>query len=163
MEICAYHESGHAVVALLHGAAVESISIDPDWDDGPRREGDVEVHWPRDVSGHEIALRSIDVALAGPVAELIYTGDIDGKKMVHPATVPEWSQDWSLASQLARQLFKSPHQREQAISRSLSQLYKFLNDDRAWQAVAALSDELLAHERLEREEIYDVVSRWLSL
>ncbi len=40
IESSAYHEAGHALVGVLSGARVVSVTIDPDWDDGPRRYGD---------------------------------------------------------------------------------------------------------------------------
>lgn len=156
MEICAYHESGHAVMAILHKATVNSVSIAPDWDEGPRREGEVEIHWPTNLDPRTICHASIEVALAGPVAEMIYTGD-----PFHPALVQEWSGDWSVAWELAGQRLVAKARRMLELEMLTRKIYQTLSDDRLWQAIAALSDELLAHEILEQEEIYEAVSRWL--
>ncbi|MCA9079144.1 MAG: hypothetical protein KDA58_01245, partial [Planctomycetaceae bacterium] len=75
-ELVAYHEAGHAYVALQLGARVLSLTIDPDWDDGPQRYGDTEIAWDTDeLTDEEFRHHSILVALAGPVAEMIHTGD----------------------------------------------------------------------------------------
>lgn len=39
-EITAYHEAGHARMALLVGAEIHCVTIEPDKDDGPDRRGD---------------------------------------------------------------------------------------------------------------------------
>ena len=44
-EVTAWHEAGHAFVAVYLGGQVESVSIDPDWDDGPKRFGDTTIRW----------------------------------------------------------------------------------------------------------------------
>ncbi|MBL4885414.1 MAG: hypothetical protein JKY95_12875, partial [Planctomycetaceae bacterium] len=65
----------------------------PDWDDGPERFGDTRICWPvDDFSDKELQEKMILVALAGPVAEMIHTGD-----PYHPALVKEWSSDWAQA------------------------------------------------------------------
>ena len=42
------------------------------------------------------------------------------------------------------------------------QLYGLLNRDENWAALAAIVDHLLAHERLEGEEIDEIMSTWLG-
>ena len=76
MEITAYHESGHALMAVHVGAEVHSVTVDPDWDDGPQRLGDTQIFWNTGgLSEREYCEKRILVALAGPVAEMLYTGD----------------------------------------------------------------------------------------
>ena len=41
----AYHEAGHSVVAAWLGAEVVSVTLEPDRDDGPRRDGDAAIRW----------------------------------------------------------------------------------------------------------------------
>ena len=47
-EITAYHEAGHAFVALQLGARVLSMTVDPEADDDLPRHGDTEIGWPQD-------------------------------------------------------------------------------------------------------------------
>ncbi len=46
LETSAYHEAGHAFMAAYVGTRVRSVTIEPDWDDGPERYADIRVGWP---------------------------------------------------------------------------------------------------------------------
>lgn len=155
-EVCAYHEAGHAAWAVLRGGRIASISIDPEWEDGPRQDGIVEVHWPRSMPASEVARAGIEVSLAGPVAEMIYSGD-----PFHPAIMPEWSGDWQTAWSLADSLWNDQQVRLRKLEAVTRFLYEQLSDDSLWQAIAALSDELLAHEHMEYDEVHEALLRWL--
>lgn len=75
-ELNAYHEAGHALMAILLGGEVRSVTIEPDNDDGPDRQGDTQVLWRRSrMSEKQFAETAIQVSLAGPVAEMIYSGE----------------------------------------------------------------------------------------
>lgn len=90
IELIAYHEAGHALVAYLLGGRVRQVTIEPDHDDGPRRGGDTQVIWRRTRADEvEFAKKSVQVHLAGPVAEMIYSGE-----PYHPAFIAEWAADW---------------------------------------------------------------------
>lgn len=157
MEIVAYHESGHAFMAAYLGGTVRSVTIDPDWDDGPRRTGDTQVVWRRGrFSQRELNERLVLVALAGPVAEMIYTGD-----PFHPAMVAEWAGDWKDAVEAARLFHPNPRQCIAWLEGVTVDLYRQLKSDPMWNALAALADELLAHETLGPEEIAEVLEIWL--
>ena len=96
-EISAYHEAGHAFIAIYVGARVRSVTIEPDWDDGPERYADIQVEWPLDhFTERELHEKSVLVALAGPVAEMIHSGE-----PYHPGFVAEWAADWKLAWEAA--------------------------------------------------------------
>ena len=154
-EITAWHEAGHAFAAVYLGATVDSVSIDPDRDDGPNRFGDTVVRWEAAaVSGQELAEKSILVALAGPVAEMIHRGD-----PFHPATVAEWSLDWQLAWRAAN--FVEPaKERLQLLERLTLQLHQTLSQQHHWAAIGAVVDHLLAHEVLEGETVHEIVAAW---
>ena len=41
-ELIAYHEAGHALIALLLGGQVKQVTIEPDNGEGPDRQGDTQ-------------------------------------------------------------------------------------------------------------------------
>lgn len=155
MEIVAYHESGHAYIAVKVGARVRSITIEPD-DDGPHRSGDTQVVWKRSkFSQREFLEKSALVALAGPVAEMIYTGDA-----FHPGLVAEWSADWQDALRALEPLQPDPAQRVAQLEQLTLELYRTLSNDEHWAGLAALADHLLAHETLDAAQIREILDNW---
>jgi hypothetical protein len=97
MEITAYHEAGHVFMAIYLGARVRSVTIEPDRDDGPDRFGDAQVEWDlAHFTPREVYEKSVLVALAGPVAEMIHRGE-----PYHPGFVAEWAADWREAWEAA--------------------------------------------------------------
>jgi len=155
-EISAYHESGHAFMAVRVGAQVRSVTIDPDWDDGPRRTGDAQIAWqPGRWSNKEYHQKRIMVALAGPVAEMIHSGD-----PFHPGLVEEWQGDWSEALRAAAELHTDHQRRLAHLETTTVELYQWLRQDQHWAALAALADHLLAHETLEGEQVLEILAPW---
>lgn len=157
VEETAYHEAGHALAAVLAGAKVHSVTIDPDRDDHPERYGDTQIVWRKGKLGErEYRERSILVALAGPVAEMLYTGD-----RFHPALVAEWAGDWADAWELASLLQPDERLRTRLLENAAVELYHLLDQEPHWAALAALADALLAHETLDSEEVSEIVAVWL--
>ncbi|MCA9079097.1 MAG: hypothetical protein KDA58_01000 [Planctomycetaceae bacterium] len=118
-----------------------------------------EIAWETtDLSDEEFRHHSILVALAGPVAEMIHTGD-----PFHPALVAEWSQDWRLAWQAAAAKFPDHRRRLNHLEQTSLRLYRRLSQDDHWSAIATLVDHLLAHETLDEDEIAEVLGNWLDL
>lgn len=156
-EISAYHEAGHACMAIYVGARVRSVTIEPPWDDGPERYADIQVEWPIDqFTAREFHEKSVLVALAGPVAEMIHSGE-----PYHPGFVAEWAADWKLAWDAAANLHTEEKRRLTYLEQVTVQLYKIMNQDHYWAALAAIVDHLLAHETLEGEQVEEVVAQWL--
>jgi ATP-dependent Zn protease len=156
-EVIAYHEAGHALLAYLLGGEVRLVTIEPDDDDGPEREGDTQVLWRDAGTAREFARKAVQVSLAGPVAEMIYTGDV-----FHPGLVGEWAADWKDAWEAAIPLYADERQRLEFLERMSIQLYQRLRNDELWAALAALADHLLAHETLEGEQVEEIVEDCLG-
>jgi ATP-dependent Zn protease len=156
-EVSAYHEAGHAFMAIYVGARVRRVTIDPDWDDGPARHADIQVEWPLDrFSERELQERSAQVALAGPVAEMIHSGD-----PYHPGFVAEWAADWKAAWDAAAPLIPAERKRLAYLEQTAAQVHRLLHRDDHWAALAAVVDNLLAHETLEGDEVEEIVRQWL--
>jgi ATP-dependent Zn protease len=157
-EIVAYHEAGHAVMAWLLGGEIHLVTIEPDKDDGPARQGDTQVLWRRSrLSDKEFAKKAVQVSLAGPVAEMIYSSD-----PYHPGMVVEWAADWEEAWDAAADLHPGERPRMEYLEQISIQLYHRLKQDKMWAALAALADQLLAHETLEAEQVEEVLHEWLG-
>ena len=157
-ELLAYHEAGHALMAVLLGGKVKQVTIEPDDDDGPDRQGDTQVLWRRSgISDEEFATIAVQVSLAGPVAEMIYSGD-----PYHPGLVAEWAADWRDAWDAATPLHPVERQRLEYLEQVSIQLYHRLKQDDLWSALASLADNLLAHETLDCEQVDEIVEDWLG-
>ena len=155
-EITAWHEAGHAFVGVYLGGQVQSLSIDPDWDDGPDRMGDVTIHWePSRFSRRKLQENAVLVALAGPVAEMIHIGD-----PFHPATVAEWAQDWQLAWRAA-EFVTDQKKRLQFLENTTIDLHHTLSQVNHWAAIGAIVDHLMAYEILEGETVHEIVAEWI--
>lgn len=156
-ELIAYHEAGHALMAHLLGGEVRAVTIEPDNDDGPERQGDTQVVWRRSrMTEKEFAQTAVQVSLAGPVAEMIYSGD-----PYHPGLVAEWAADWREAWAAAVPLHADERTRLKYLEDVSVQLYHRLKEDGLWAALASLADNLLAHETLEGEQVEEIVGEWL--
>lgn len=156
-DLTPYHESGHIVMALLLGARVTHATIEPDRDDGPQRHGDVRVLWPRARPDDAAFVEKLALtALAGPVAEMIYTGE-----PYHPGFVAEWANDLQLAFAAAEAIVRDERRRLAWLESQVRRLHALFSD-RHWPAIAALSDELAAHETLDEEQIIEAVAPWMS-
>ncbi len=133
------------------------MSISPDRDDGPDRHGLTEVHWRHSKQPPATrALKLVQVCLAGPVVEMIYSGD-----PFHPGLVGEWAEDWRTAWSIAEALEADERKRLRLLERIVVDLYRQLKQDDVWAAVAELADQLLVHETLDNAGIREVLGQWL--
>ena len=156
--LTAYHEAGHAFVAAYAGGRVLRVTIEPDDDDGPRRYGDTQVAWPRArLADREWREKLVLVALAGPVAEMLYRGE-----PFHPALVAEWWADWRQAHEAATTIAPDERRRTRLLEERTVGLHGLLSDDGHWDAVAGIADHLLAHGALDEEMFAELVAVWLG-
>lgn len=157
--LTAYHEAGHAVVGYALGGRIESISLGgDDGEDLPRRFGDCRVNWgPVDTTADWQLQREIMTLLAGPVAEMIYRGE-----KLHPAFFGPWTEDWRLAFERGVVIAKDPELRTRALERLIVQLHGQMKTDDCWAAIAAVADQLLAHEYLEEDQLADTLAFWMG-
>jgi ATP-dependent Zn protease len=152
----AYHEAGHAFAAVQLGAFVRSVTIEPDNDDEPRRYGDTKIEWDHSVvSGKELCKRMVLVSLAGPVAEMIYSGE-----PYHPGFVPEWGSDWKQAWLAAEAIHAADRARLLFLEQAAGEMYRLFQQDENWATLAAIVDDLLAHETLDGEAVHAIVRCW---
>jgi hypothetical protein len=155
--LTAYHEAGHAVVGYALGARIERVQLGGEADDDlPERFGDCLVNWGR-VSPHCSWQRQCELMtiLAGPVAEMIYRGE-----PLHPAHYGPWQGDWQQA--WSHCPAKDDHSRTRILEQIILELRDRLSDDQCWAAIAAVADELLAHEHLDEEQLSGTLEFWLG-
>lgn len=157
-EIDAFHEAGHVVMARHLGCRIDSVTIEPDRDDSPRRLGDTQIAWRLEgLTRRSFCERAILVALAGPVAEMMHSCEqrpIPG--------VPEWSLDWSMALQAATELISNERQRLAYLEKTTKHVFEFFDQDQNWAALGALVDALVAHETLDAEQIAESLDPWMA-
>ncbi len=95
--------------------------------------------------------------MAGPVAEMLYTGE-----PYHPGLVPEWAHDWRQAWRLCRPRTRNDRDCVTLLERTVAEMHRTFSQDSWWAAIAAVSDQLTAHDEIEHEEIAYEVRQWIS-
>ncbi len=160
--LTAYHEAGHAVIAYALGGTVHSVQLGGEADDWlPERFGDCRIHW-HGVSGrqspsHWQRRREVLTLLAGPVAEMIYSG-----QPYHPAFFGPAKGDWQLAWALVEPIVPSAPKRVRYLEEITLELHRQMRSDSLWAAIGAVADELLAHEHLEQDQLAETLGFWLK-
>ncbi|MBL8729408.1 MAG: M50 family metallopeptidase [Planctomycetes bacterium] len=135
----AYHEAGHALMAHLLGGRVVQVTLEVD-DDGEIGRTTVEWH------GHSVAERrrcSALVALAGPVAEARWRGDVALLE-----ALSAWHDDWEevRAALAAEAGARNP---AALLTRWLREVHQQFADAAAWELLCRLADVLEAHDTLD--------------
>jgi hypothetical protein len=147
----AYHEAGHCVIGILMGARVRFASIEVESED---HFGEVEMEWPH---GSNVKAQALAI-LAGPVAEMTDRDEPFSNQDLAPSKA-----DFQQVLQLS-QAFGWTHRKQvEWIQHLITQLYRQFKRPDCWAAVAAVSDQLLAHDTLEHETIADEVSHWMRV
>ena len=154
----AYHEAGHAAIGYALGARIESVQLGGDVDDLPARFGDCRVNWGRvDPSCDWQRLREVMTVLAGPVAEMIYRSE-----PLHPARYGPWQEDWFRAWSCADTIMADHRSRTRWLEKVIVELHHRLQGEMCWAAIAAVADELQAHEYLDEERLSEILRFWLQ-
>jgi hypothetical protein len=151
----AWHEAGHALVAHLHGGLVREVTLESDRDD---HDGHVAIEWPPAPPPEE-ARRFATVALAGPVAELVFRGE---DLLEDPDVLSAWRGDWDEAeTQLAR-LHADPAEREKTRRAILRELHAWFDEARNHETLARLADALDAHVTLDEALFLEALGEGLD-
>jgi ATP-dependent Zn protease len=129
-EVTAYHEAGHAVMALALGRPVTAVSILPD----RRFLGVCEFGKAVFRPSEDWLQREILIALAGIAAEARHTGEYAWDAADH---------DRVYAEELAAQRAGSDRKTQRLMRRLLSKAEHLLSREENWRAVEKLAAELL--------------------
>lgn len=134
-ELTAYHEAGHAVMALLVGRSVQKVSIIP----SQNRLGAVTMQKGRAKQVQDKLEAEMLILLAGLAAE----GRKSGQYNLQGA-----AQDLRHVEQLALSRAGNPKQATKLIHKTLDKTQHMLSNKSTWTAVKAIAAELLEHESI---------------
>jgi hypothetical protein len=140
----AYHEAGHAFMAHRLGGNVREVSIEPD-EDGV--EGRTTVRWPKAAS-MELRRQSALVAIAGPMAELHFRGELEQLD-----TLSAWRADWRQV-QSALDGERDP---QRQLQRWLLEVRATLTDPDEWERLCRIADALAAHGTLDADLLSELL------
>lgn len=154
METAAYHEAGHAVVASILGGQVVSVSIESESTDV---DGDAVVAWDRGGRNERaLALDEIRVALAGPIAEMVYAGEYDYLRIR-----AEHAVDWQIALSCLRSLSLTTEREAAVLQGTVAELYQTIRQDHVWSSIGDVADLLAVHGTVEGSLVRETVEFWL--
>lgn len=152
-ELVAYHEAGHAVMAVLLGGSVMRLSIcDPDgWG-----VGDAKIAWKPVNDPACRTLCDLKTALAGPIAEMVFVGDYDYLRIRS-----EHAADWERVQDCLVQLQIKESSRTEFLQKIVADLYETVRQDAIWAAIGDVADALMLDEELDGDCVNDLVGFWL--
>ena len=145
----AWHEAGHALAAHLLGGVVRELTLESERDDF---DGHVAVEWPATKAALH-ARRLALVALAGPVAELMFRGAVP-----NAAVLSAWRRDWAEAEAQLAHLEADPSRRVAMRHGILRELYESFDDVDNYEQLARLADALDAHGTLDDVLFQDAIA-----
>lgn len=134
-KLTAYHEAGHAVMALLMGRSVQKVSIIP----SQNRLGAVTMQKGRAKQVQDKLEAEMLILLAGMAAE----GRVSGQYNVQGA-----GQDLRMVEKLAISRTGNPKQATKLIHKTLDKTQHLLSNKANWTAVKVIAKELLEHESI---------------
>ena len=133
--LTAYHEAGHAVMALLMGRSVQKVSIIP----SQNRLGACTIQKGRAKQVQDKLEAEILILLAGMAAE--------GRKSGH-YNVQGASQDLHVVEKLAMARSGNLRQATKLVHKLLDKTQHLLSDKATWTAVKVIAEELIEHESI---------------
>lgn len=133
--LTAYHEAGHAVMALLMGRSVQKVSIIP----SQNRLGVCKMQKGRVKQVQDKLEAEMLILLAGMAAE----GRRAGKYNIAGA-----SQDLHMVEKLAMSRSGNARQAEKLIHKTLDKTQHLLSNKGTWKAVKIIAEELLENESI---------------
>jgi hypothetical protein len=142
-----YHEAGHALMAHLLGGRVVACTIE---DEDGELAGRTTVHW-RGVDAGERRRRSALVALAGPVAEARWRGDVE------PESFAAWRADWQEV-QHALAAERGGQAPAAVLRRWLAEVRATLAEPATWEQLCRIADALEAHGTLDEDLLADALA-----
>ena len=152
-EITAWHEAGHAVVAVMLGGVIDEVSVElPDTEAA----GATGVFWASASDARSQCINDIHVALAGPIAEMIFIGDYDYLRIKQEHAV-----DWEVVAASVQRMGMSPVAAQKFLSSVATELYERLRQDEVWSAVADVAERLELDGTIDGNTVNDLAGFWL--
>lgn len=137
--LTAYHEAGHAVIAIIVGRTVNKVSIVP----GGKRLGVCKMNKGRTKVSQDALEAELLILLAGMAAE----GRRSGRYNIQGA-----SQDIRDAEKLALMRAGNANQAEKILRRALDKVQNLLDQKATWTAIKAISEALLENDSISGRE-----------
>ena len=151
-EITAMHEAGHAVVAVLLGGVVESVTIEvPD----QLAAGATGVVW-QETSARDQCINDMRVALAGPIAEMVFLGEYDHLRIKQEHVV-----DWEIVSNALKRLTLSDREAEKLVTSVANELYHRIGETEVWAAINDVAERLTLDGTIDGDVVYELTTFWL--
>ncbi len=116
-------------------------------------EGHCTVVWQRTAPAHE-ARRQATVALAGPVAELVFLGN---GVLESATTLTSWRADWDEAEAQLERLHLDVEERQRTRLAILQELHETFDGPRNYERLARIADALDAHTTLDETLFQEVL------
>lgn len=154
LQATAYHEAGHAVMALVLGRLIDRVTIVPGKTQfGTATLGQCKIQKTRTKSSKDWLEDEMLILLAGMVAEAQFTGEY----CTSGAT-----QDLRAVRRLAESRSGGGGQVERLERRALDKAEYLLSDSEHWQAVEAIVKQLLEHQTISGRAARHIFTQCVS-
>ncbi len=74
--------------------------------------------------------------------------------------IKDWKHDWENACKISESLVPDSRKRSMMLEELIRRLHRLVESDSCWPAIAALADELAAHEFLDQDQIEQTIGFW---